>query len=173
VLSSVIIQLISSVLYIAALFLLANNTPAQKKVTTAGFILLGIGAMGSCADAFFHLLAFFMTDDTVNMLQPDVVQVMTFMQTTGIVFLAPLLLPLFIGSLVLAIGLFKQGRISKTSKWIFITAFLLGMVSAVANKTQVYTGTGITLTVLTIFAAGQALMAFEVMNVKREKAFVF
>src|SRR5215510_3256106 len=58
VLCSVVVQILSSILYIAALFLLVRVS-VPKKATMVGFILLGIGALGLCADAFFHLLAFF------------------------------------------------------------------------------------------------------------------
>jgi len=134
VLCSVIIQIVSSVLYVVALFSLAQLSFPQKKITLTGIALFGIGSMGLCADAFFHLLAYFMTDDSVN-IQQDVVRVMNFMQTTGVVFLIPLLLPLFIGSLVLAIGLRKQAAISRTPTIIFITSFSIGIIGAiVANS---------------------------------------
>ena len=58
---------------------------------------MGIGAMGLCADAFFHLLAWFMTDDSVT-IQEDVIRVMEFMQTDALIFLVPLLLPFFMAA---------------------------------------------------------------------------
>src|ERR1044071_3159471 len=65
VLSSVIIQIISSALYLVAFFLLVRKHFSNKTILT-GAILFGIGAMGLCADAFFHLLAYFMTDKSVT-----------------------------------------------------------------------------------------------------------
>ena len=87
-----------------------SRTHPQKKITLAGAVLFGIGILGLCADAFFHLLAYFMTDDSVTV-QKDVIQTMNFMQTTGVAFLIPLLLPFFIGSIVFAVGLKKEGII--------------------------------------------------------------
>jgi len=161
VLVSVIVQIISSVLYIVALFLLAGILPKQKTSTVAGLILLGIGAMGLCADAFFHLLAFFMTDNRIS-IQQDVVQVMIFMQTTGVVFLIPLLLPLFIGSLVLAIGMKKQSVVSEKPAFIFVLAFCVGIIGAiVVNRIMGYQNQVVSLVSLGLFAIGQIWIAFE------------
>ena len=91
VLGAVIIQIISSVLYVIALFKLTQVISPLKKISLTGIILFGIGAMGLCADAFFHLLAYFMTDNSINIQRCDAV--MEFMQTTGVVFLVSILLP--------------------------------------------------------------------------------
>ena len=66
VLCSVIIQIISSVLYVITLFKLAQLIHPVKKIISTGMIPFCIGAMGLCADAFFHLLAYFMTDSAVS-----------------------------------------------------------------------------------------------------------
>lgn len=157
---SVIIQIISSVLYIVALFLLAQRSFAKSKITFTGIFLVAIGAMGLCADAFFHLLAFFMTDDRVS-IQQDVIRVMEFMQTTGVVFLIPLLLPLFIGSLVLAIGLKKQDKISKVPAAMFIISFSIGIIGGILTNAVHFTVPGLSLIVLGIFAAGQAVIGIQ------------
>jgi len=168
VLCSVIIQIVSSILYVSALFLLTRFL-LQKKIRLAGFILFGIGAMGLCADAFFHLLAYFMTDDSVN-IQQDVVRVMSFMQTTGVVFLIPLLLPLFVGSLVLAIGLKKQRIISKTPTITFITAFAIGIIGTIiAKKVFEYNGPVLSLVTLGIFSASQILIGLEIIKTSQKR----
>jgi hypothetical protein len=164
VLCSVIVQIVSAVLYIVALFLLAQYTFPGKKGTGTGIILLGIGAMGICADAFFHLLAWFMTDDSVN-IQTDIVRVMSFVQTRGVAFLIPLLLSFFIGSLVLANGLEKQLLISKRSGYLFITALLFGLFGAgLVKKILGYEIPGLALTVLALFVTGKLLMGFELIK---------
>jgi len=169
VLCSVIIQIVSSVLYVLALFSLTSVSVPQKKITLIGISLFGIGAMGLCSDAFFHLLAFFMTNDSVN-IQQDVVRVMNFMQTTGVVFLIPLLLPLFIGSLVFAIGLKKQGIVSKNPTIIFITAFLIGIIGTIIAKTIFrYNGPVLSLITLGLFAVGQALIGFEIIQASQKR----
>src|SRR5262245_32417560 len=83
VFASVTIQIISSVLYIFALFPLSQGIFIRKKLTLYGLILFGIGVLGLCSDAFFHLLAFYMTDSTVTV-QADIITVMTFMQTKAL-----------------------------------------------------------------------------------------
>lgn len=160
VLCSVIIQIISSVLYVVALFRLTRYHLPWKKIKLTGIIFLGIGAMGLCADAFFHLLAFFMTDNSVNM-QQDVVRVMQFMQTTGLIFLVPLLLPLFIGSLVLAINMKKQAMISRLATVMFIVAFTVGIFGGIMTNAFHFTIPGLSLIILGVFAAGQAAIGFE------------
>lgn len=163
VLYSVIIQITSSVLYAAALFLLVKVSFPQKKTLT-GVIVLGIGAMGLCADAFFHLLAWFMTDDSVT-IQEDVIRVMEFMQTDALIFLVPLLLPFFIGSLVLAMGLHKQKIISAIPQWIFLATFLIGPVGALLSKMIFhYNGPVFTLAALGIFSVGHVFIGFELIK---------
>ena len=160
VLCSVIIQIISSVLYVITLFKLAQLIHPVKKIISTGMIPFCIGAMGLCADAFFHLLAYFMTDSSVN-IQQDVIQVMEFMQTTGVIFLIPLLLPLFIGSLVVAIGLQRRMMISKTPTVLFITAFVIGIIGGVSTNAMHYTIPHLSIITLGVFACGQAWIGIE------------
>ncbi|HEX7902763.1 MAG TPA: hypothetical protein VF487_02710 [Chitinophagaceae bacterium] len=168
VLLSVIIQIISSVLFLVALFFVIKIAALQKSAMI-GIVLLGIGAMGLCADAFFHLLAWFMTDDSVT-IQEDVIRVMGFMQAEGLVFLVPLLLPFFIGSLVLAIGLNKQAIISAKPKLIFVIAFLTGLIGTIiANMIGDSKIPGFMLTVLGLFAAGQIFMGIEFIKAVQKK----
>ena len=162
VINSVIIQIITCVLYVGALALLTQLSFPLKKITLVGICLAGVGILGLCSDAFFHLLAWFMTDDSVNV-QKDVVRVMEFMQTSGVRFLIPLLLPFFIGSLILAIGLTKQKAISKLSALVISAAFLAAILIVIAHKTQLYNGSIPVLGILAIFAIGQAIIGFELM----------
>lgn len=163
VLCSVIIQIISSVLYVIVLFKLAQVIYPLRRITLTGLTLIGIGVMGLCADAFFHLLAYFMTDASVN-IQQDVIQVMEFMQTTGVIFLLPLLLPFFIGSLLLAMGLQKQHMLSKTATTLFITAFTLGIIGGMSTNAFHYTIPGLSITTLGIFACGQVWISIELIK---------
>jgi hypothetical protein len=160
VLSSIIVQIISSVLYISALFFLMQPGFTKKRISITGTVLLGIGALGLCADAFFHLLAYYMTDTSVN-IQQDVVTVMNFMQTEALAFLVPLLLPFFIGSLVLSFNLAKLEIISKRSAFFICAAFLIGIISAIAAKLGLHTGAIPVLGILGVFATGQTIAGFE------------
>jgi hypothetical protein len=171
VLTSLIVQIISSILYIAALFFLLQNSFDKKRINLTGIILTGVGAMGLCADAFFHLLAYYMTDNTVN-IQQDVVRVMDFMQTEALIFLVPLLLPLFIGSLVLAINLAKKQIVSRTFALIIIAAFVIGILFAVAAKAGIYQAHIPVLGILAIFAAGQTFIGIELIKTSKTVRFV-
>jgi hypothetical protein len=158
--ASVIVQIVSSVLYIPALFLLAANLQAINKFLLAGLILLAIGAMGMCADAFFHLLAYFMTSSQTH-LKEGVVQVMEMMQTSGIKFLIPLLLPFFIGTLLLNYGLFKQALSSRIPFFITVLAFATGIIGAPIVNYLGYGRPILILSVLGIFAIAQAYAGCE------------
>lgn len=156
VLCSVVLQIISAVLYLVALFLFVRIADL-KNIAFSGIALMAIGAMGLCADAFFHLLAWSMTDDAVS-IQGDVVRVMTFMQTKGLIFLVPLLLPFFIGSLVLAIGLNKQAIVSRLPVVVVAMAFVVGIPCIIAAKAPGFRGPWGALTMLGLFAVGQILI---------------
>ena len=170
VINSVIIQIITSVIYIAALFMLTQISFQLNKLSLVGICLVGVGVLGLCSDAFFHLLAWFMTDDSVNT-QKDVVRVMEFMQTDGVRFLIPILLPFFFGGLILAIGLKRQRLVSRLSAYVITLAFLVAVIMVIATKTHVYNGPVPILFILGIFAIGHAIMGFECLGPNRRITF--
>jgi len=160
---SVVMQIVSCLLYIIVTVRLSQAAFSYKKTTIAGITLLGVGAMGMCADAFFHLLAYFMTDDAVT-IQADVVRVMELMQTTGAVFLIPLLLPFFIGSIILSIDLQKQKVISKTAMALFIAALFTAIAGIIVSNDPQIRVPGMTLLIPGIFATGQAVIGIELIT---------
>lgn len=160
VLASVIAQIVSSVLYSTAVIFLAKASE-HSKLTTAGIILLNIGAMGMCADAFFHLLAYYMTDASVT-IESNIVAVMTFMQTGGLIFLVPLLLPFFIGTTLMAIGMKKQTMISAVPSTIIYAAWITAVLGGViVNKFFPEGRSLLVLTTLGLFALGQITTGIE------------
>jgi hypothetical protein len=160
VLASVLIQITSALAYLVALFLLVRMS-APQKTAMVGIVLFGIGAMGLCSDAFFHLLAYAMTNGAVTM-GDNVVEVMHLMQTQGVVVLLPILLPFFIGSLVLAIGLAGQGATSRRPACIIVAGIVVGVLGTlIATKLFGYQGRLVTLTALGLFSLGHAAMALE------------
>lgn len=168
VLASVVVQIISSILYLPALLGIAASIGTLSRATFWGITLLGIGAMGMCADAFFHLLAYFMTDSAIQ-LNSDVVRVMEFMQTKGILFLIPLLLPFFVGTLVLALGLYKQHVVSRAPMLIALGAFVVGIVGAViVNGVLGYGRPVLVLTVLAIFALSQMVIGRDYVKLRSD-----
>jgi len=154
---SAIIQIISSVAFIPALFFLGLNLPGSKSITVWGLILFAIGAMGMCMDAFFHLFAFYMTDPIIT-IQSDIVNLMEFVQTKGVIVLVPLLLPFFIGTLLLTIGLSKQLVISRTSSLICFAALTIGIIGGVLVNVLGYGRPTLGISVLAMFALAQIIM---------------
>jgi hypothetical protein len=168
---SVMTQIATSIVYMTGLILLARSNFKMDKTTFTGMLLFGIGILGLCSDAFFHLLAYFMTDSSVNV-QNDVIRVMYLMQTTGVGFLILILLPFFIGSLLLSIGLNRGAIISKTAWILIVTAFSIGVINAIEMKTHIAKPTPVII-ILGIFSIGQAFIGFELINpLKRPKSMV-
>ncbi len=173
VLASVVTQIISSVLYIAALFSFSKYQLIQKRITWIGAACMAIGALGLCSDAFFHLLAYYMTDNEIT-IQQDVVRVMEFMQTDALVFLIPILVPLFIGTLLFAIGLSRQGEISRMTGLICVTAFLMLFVgNAIPKMMNTNPIPYLVLIVFGLFAIAQTWMAIEIINKKEKTSLAF
>lgn len=162
VFSSVIIQVTSSVLYVVALALLTKIC-FPRNTTLAGIALMLVGAMGMCADAFFHLLAWFMTDESINRGE-DIVRVMYFMQTDGVVFLLPIMLPFFIGGPILAWGLFKQSYVSRRPFRVAGTAFMVAVAAVLFNEVAGFDGSGQELAPLALFSVAMALIGFELIK---------
>jgi hypothetical protein len=82
--------------------------------------------------------------------------------------LIPLLLPFFIGGLILAIGLSKQKILTTLSAYAITLAFLVAMVTVTAAKTHVCNGPVPVLFILGIFAIGHAIMGFEFLGPNRK-----
>ncbi len=169
VLASVIVQIFSSVLFIFALFALAKTVFSLKKIYLTGIALVGVGAMGFCADAFFHLLAWYMTDSSVT-IQKDVVQVMEFMQTSALNFLIPLLLPFFAGTLLLANSLRRTGITSGLPVILLSIVIIAGPAAIIiANKVFGYSGPWMSQVPIGIFAAALVLLGIELIRSGRQQ----
>ncbi|EMY76684.1 putative membrane protein [Leptospira weilii serovar Ranarum str. ICFT] len=164
VFSSVIVQIVSSILYTIAFFSLIQIVFPPRRYTSIGIVLAAIGVLGFCSDAFFHLLAYYMTDDSIN-IQENVVRVMHFMQTGGVIFLIPLLLPFLIGSILFAIGLNQQRIVSKIPAILFIVVPIFGFLGSVtAKKIFLYQGNLVSLMALGLFALGHAWIGWELIS---------
>ena len=125
---SVLSQLLSAVLYVPALLGLASHRwfGKQPSVRLAAGLLL-VGAMGSAADAVLHLLAYAMT--APGLATDASAQVMAFMQGTGLVLLAPLILCFFLGGGLLSFALANAGIVSRRSAqlhWVALGVAVLG-----------------------------------------------
>ncbi len=124
---SVIAQLISAAAYAPALVgIVATRRLRRQWTVRAGAILLLIGAMGSAADAVFHLLAVVMVGPDID--RATVLPVMEQMQGSGLRMIAPMILSFFVGTGVLALGFARAGVVSRANPWLFVLALALAVV---------------------------------------------
>lgn len=152
---SVVVQLASSVAFVPAVVL---ARPASSwAIAGACFVL--VGATGMAADAVFHLAAYYMTADGVA--AESVLEPMRLMQTDGLKFLVPLLLPFLFGGWVFALGLRREGRASRWSGRVFALAFTSAAAGAAVFA---ITGSGrhaIVLGFLGLIALGYARLGYD------------
>jgi hypothetical protein len=121
VLGSVVAQLISAVLYVPALCgVVADSTLGARTGVRWGAGLLLVGAMGSAADAVFHLLAYAMTAPDLD--PATLVRVMDFMQGSGLFLIAPLIAAFFLGGAGLSVALGRAALVSRWNGWIHALA---------------------------------------------------
>jgi hypothetical protein len=96
------IQLISTLLYVAACVGVLRLPQAERPAVRGGAAMLLLGAAGSTADAVIHLLAYEMTAPGVD--RAAMIPVMERRQGPNLALLGPLIAAFFLGSLLLAIG---------------------------------------------------------------------
>ncbi len=121
---SVLVQLVSSVAFVPAIVL--SKPTSGLGLSGACFVL--VGAMGMAADAVFHLAAYYMTADGVQ--GESVLEVMRLLQTDGLKYLVPLLLPFFFGGWAYASGLRREGVVSRWPGRVFACAFAFAVAGA-------------------------------------------
>lgn len=161
---SVIVHLISSLAFAVGVIGLQTEPRASRsKTMRVGASLVTIGAMGVCMDAFFHLVAFYMTAPGIA--PAAVLEPMRLLQTQGILFLIPLLLALIIGGIVYSAGLY---HIDATSPWPK-RVLLLGLAWALgggfaAGRLGLLPRQTVVQGLLTLVALGFIWMGFEVMT---------
>lgn len=124
---SVAAQLLSAACYAPALVgIVATRRLRRQRAVRAGAILLSIGAMGSAADAVFHLLAAEMVAPGVD--RAAMLPVMARLQGAGLLYIAPLILCFFAGSAVLALGFVRAGAAPRASVLLLLAALALAVV---------------------------------------------
>lgn len=155
---SVVIQIVSSAAFVPAV---ALAHPASPRAL-AGACLVLVGAMGMAMDAVYHLAAYYMTADGVA--PESVLEPMRLMQSDGLKFLVPLLLPLLFGGWVFASGLRREGTASRWPGRVFAAAFIL---AAAGGGVVVATSTGrraVVLTFLGLIALGYARLGLDLVR---------
>jgi hypothetical protein len=120
----------------------------------AGAILLLVGAMGSAADAVFHLLAFAMTASPPA--GADLVALMQTMQGPELRFILPLIAAFFVGSAWLSVALARRGAVSVGNPACYALALAVGVVGgSLAPRVGLF-ARAVGLAVLGLVAGAQA-----------------
>jgi hypothetical protein len=121
---SVVFQLVSAACFAPPLLALSRVGHTKgSRALRVGSVLLAIGAMGSAADAIYHLLAYYMTDPTM---QTDaLVPLMNKMQGPGLAVLIPMVLAFFVGAVTTAIGAAHVGLVSRRNPWLYAVALVV------------------------------------------------
>src|SRR6185295_1082741 len=105
---SVVLQLVSAACFAPPLLTLGRLGHARGSgALRNGAVLLAIGAMGSAADAIYHLLAYYMTAPGMD--QDALVPLMQKMQGPGLAVLIPMVLAFFAGTAMVAVGAARVG----------------------------------------------------------------
>ncbi len=123
---SVVAHMISGMAFACAVITAAEAHLHTNAFAKLGAVLIGIGGIGVCIDGIFHLVAFYMTADEVT--AQGALSSMRQLQTQGLAFLVPLLLSLFAGGIVYAVGLRRAGITTWWPTRIFLTALGLAVV---------------------------------------------
>jgi hypothetical protein len=153
--ASVAAQLVSAALYAPALVgIVAIRRLRRVLAVRIGAILLAIGAMGSAADAVFHLLAAEMVAPGVD--RAAMLPVMARMQGAGLLYIAPLILCFFAGSALLALGFARAGAAPRACAWLLAAALVLAVVGGPLASGNPDAARAVGLAVLGLVSASQA-----------------
>lgn len=151
--ASAAVQVISAVLYVPALLGIVASSLGARAAVRWGAGLLLVGAMGSAADAVFHLLAYAMTEPALD--EPTLVTVMKFMQGPALLMFAPLILAFFVGGVWLSIALAREAVVPRWHPWIYLAAPLVIAVGVALVRAGAIPPRLVGLTVLAVFSAAQ------------------
>jgi hypothetical protein len=152
---SVAAQLASAALYAPALVgIVATRRLRRVLSVRIGAILLAIGAMGSAADAVFHLLAAEMVAPGVD--RAAMLPVMARMQGAGLLFIAPLILCFFAGSAALALGFARAGAAPRACALLLAAALALAAIGGPLASGAPGAARAVGLGVLGLVSASQA-----------------
>jgi hypothetical protein len=126
VLLSAVLQILSAACYApAAVGLAALPQLGAAPGVRAGATLLVVGAMGSAADAVFHLLAYAMTAGFAG--DPAPVAAMQWMQGPGLRLVLPLIAAFFLGSVWLWLALARLGVVSRANPLLYAVALAIAV----------------------------------------------
>ncbi len=156
---STVLQLVSAACFAPPLLALGRLGHGRgSRALRVGAVLLAIGAMGSAADAIFHLLAYYMTGP--GMQQDALVPLMEKMQGPGLALLAPMLLAFFAGAASLAVGAAGQGIVARWNPWLHVLAVAVALTAPLWAAGNPPAARVVGLTVLALVSASLAGIGF-------------
>jgi hypothetical protein len=148
---STALQLISAACFAPAIAGLVRLGDARgRRGLVTGAVLLAVGAMGSAADAIFHLLAYYMTEPGMDL--AAMAPLMDRMQGPGLALLAPMLLAFFAGAAVLAVSAARAGVVSRWNPRLQAAALAVAVAAPLLVRTGL-PARAIGLTVLGLISA--------------------
>jgi hypothetical protein len=100
----------------------------NRSAIALGAILLLIGAMGSAADAIFHLVAYEMTAPDAP--SAALIPIMARLQGPDLVLVAPMLLSFLLGSVVLALAMALAGETAVWNPALFLLALVVAFTGS-------------------------------------------
>jgi hypothetical protein len=163
VMLSVCVQLLSAAVYVpGVLALLRSPLASTSRSLRWGCALLLMGAMGSAADAIFHLVAYEMTAPGVN--TGAMVPVMQMLQGPDLKLLGPMILAFFAGHAVLAWSSRPLHRLGKASWRSLVAVPLVIGLGNLAQRAGLISGRALGLTVLALVSFSLPLAAFALLR---------
>ncbi len=137
--ASVVLQLVSAAAYVPGLTaILVSNRARESGAVYAGCVLLATGAMGSAADAIFHLVAYEMTAPGIA--AEAVAPVMRQLQGPDLALLLPFVAAFFVGHALLVVGLRTRGPVARFGVPILLAAPLIALVGAPIARSGILPG---------------------------------
>jgi hypothetical protein len=160
---SVVAQLLSAVLYVPALLGIVSHVELGSVPSVRwGTGLLLVGAMGSAADAVFHLLAYAMTAPGLE--AGSLERVMAFMQGPGLLLLAPLIACFFLGGAWLSFALANAGAVSRRNAHLHGVAVLIAVFGGALGSMGVVPPRLVGLATLGVVSVAQIWIGVAVWN---------
>jgi hypothetical protein len=167
VLASVILQLVSAASYAPGLVGIAMSDGARRTWTLrVGCVLLAIGAMGSAADAIFHLVAYEMTGP--GLASEAMIPVMQRLQGPDLALLLPFVMAFFVGNALLVVAHRKRGPIARAGSLALIASPATLVAGVPMVRLGILAGRVVGLAFLAATAGSLALIGLSITAEPRE-----
>jgi len=154
--ASVIVQLLSAAAYAPGIVgLLSSSDARESRALRIGSVLLAIGAMGSAADAIFHLVAYEMTAPSIDM--GPMSTVMYRLQGPDLALLLPFVGALFVAHAILVTARRKHDSAARWGFGLLLALPAVAVIGGFAVRTGFVPGRIVGLGVLAALSGSLAL----------------